>query len=41
MYHSETPDKESFSYLAKFYKLEGEILEPSRKCTRVFILCVD
>ena len=25
--HSETPDKESFSCFAKFYKLEGEILE--------------
>ena len=41
MYHSETPDKESFSFFAKFYKIEGEILKPSRNCTRVFILCAD
>ena len=25
--HSETPDKESFSRVAKFYKIDGEILE--------------
>jgi len=25
--HSETPDKESFSCVAKFYKIDGEILE--------------
>ena len=25
--HSETPDKESFSHIAKFYKINGEILE--------------
>ena len=29
--HSETPDKESFSRVAKFYKIDGEILEADRK----------
>ena len=29
--HSETPDKESFSHVAKFYKIDGEILEAERK----------
>ena len=24
--HSETPDKESFSHVAKFYQIDGEIL---------------
>ena len=30
MCHSETSDKESFSRFAKFYKIEGEILEAKR-----------
>ena len=25
--HNETPDKQSFSCVAKFYKIEGKILE--------------
>jgi len=29
--HSETPDKESFSRIAKFYKIDGEILEAEQK----------
>ena len=29
--HSETPDKESFSRVAKFYKFDGEILEAEQK----------
>ena len=29
--HSETPDKESFSRVAKFYKIDGEILEDEQK----------
>ena len=29
--HSETPDKESFSRVAKFYKIDGEILEAGQK----------
>ena len=29
--HSETPDKESFPRVAKFYKIEGEILEAQQK----------
>ena len=29
--HSETLDKESFSRVAKFYKLDGEILEAEEK----------
>ena len=29
--HSETPDKESFSHVAKFYKIDGEILEAEQK----------
>ena len=29
--HSETPDKESFSRVAKFYKIDGEILEAEQK----------
>ena len=31
--HSETPDRESFSRVAKFYKIDGK---PSRKCTESF-----
>ena len=27
IYHSETPNKESFSRAAKFYKIDGEILK--------------
>ena len=38
---SETPDKESFSCVAKFYKIDGEILEAEQKITRVFVLCTD
>ena len=37
--NSETPDTESFSRIAKFYNIDGEIREPSRKCTRVFVAC--
>ena len=29
--HSETPDKESFSRVATFYKIDGEILEAEQK----------
>ena len=29
--HSETPDKESFLRVAKFYKIDGEILEAEQK----------
>ena len=29
--HGETPDKESFSRVAKFYKIDGEILEAEQK----------
>ena len=29
--HSETPDKESFSHVAKFYKIDIEILEAEQK----------
>ena len=29
--YSETPDKESFSRVAKFYKMDGEILEAEQK----------
>ena len=29
--HSETPDKESFSRVAKFHKIDGEILEAEPK----------
>ena len=29
--HSETPDKESFSRVAKFYEIDGEILEAEQK----------
>ena len=29
--HSETPDKESFSRVAKFYKIDGEILQAEQK----------
>ena len=29
--HSKTPDKESFSRVAKFYKIDGEILEAEQK----------
>ena len=29
--HSETPDKESFSRVAKFYKFDGGILEAGQK----------
>ena len=29
--HSETPDKESVSRVAKFYKIDGEILKAERK----------
>ena len=32
--HSETPDKESFSRVAKFYKIDGEILETEQKMHR-------
>ena len=35
---SKTPDKESFSRVAKFYKIDGK---PSRKCTQVFAVCAD
>ena len=40
-FHSETPDKESFSRVAKFYKIDGEILEAEQKITRVFIVSAD
>ena len=29
--HSETPDNESFSRVAEFYKIDGEILEAEQK----------
>ena len=29
--HIETPDKESFSRVAKFYKIDGQILEAEQK----------
>ena len=29
--NSETPDKESFSHVAKFYNIDGEILEAEQK----------
>ena len=29
--HSETPDKESFSRVAEFYKIDGEILKAEQK----------
>ena len=29
--HSETPDKDSFSRVAEFYKIDGEILEAEQK----------
>ena len=29
--HSERPDKESFSCIAKFYKIDGEFLEAEQK----------
>ena len=31
IYHSETPDKECFSRVAKFCKIDGEILEAKQK----------
>ena len=31
IYHSETPDKESFSRVAKFYKIDDEIFEDEQK----------
>ena len=31
MYNSETPEKESFSHIAKFYNNDGEILEAEQK----------
>ena len=31
LYNSETPDKESFSRIAKFYNIDGEILEAEQK----------
>ena len=34
--HSETPDKESFSRVAKFYKIDGEILEAEQKMLASF-----
>ena len=30
--HSKTPDKESLSCYAKFYKIDGEILEAGNAC---------
>ena len=39
--NSETPDKESFSRIAKFYNIDGEILEVEMKCSRVFVACAD
>ena len=41
IHQSETPDRESFPRVAKFYKIDGKILlKPSRKCT-VFIVSLD
>ena len=41
IYQSETPDRESFPRVAKFYEIDGKILlKPSRKCT-VFIVSLD
>ena len=37
--HSETPDKDSFSRVAEFYKIDGEILEAEQKT--VCIGCAD
>ena len=34
--HSETLDKESFSRVAKFYKIDGEILEDEQKMSASF-----
>ena len=34
--HSETPDKDSFSRVAEFYKIEGEILEAEQKMCASF-----
>ncbi|CAH3191479.1 unnamed protein product [Porites evermanni] len=34
--HSETPDKENFSRVAKFYKINGEILEAEEKMCASF-----
>ena len=34
--HSETPDKECFSHVAKFYKIDGEILEAEQKMCATF-----
>ena len=34
--HSETPDKESFSCIAKFYKIDGEFLEAEQKMNKSF-----
>jgi len=31
MCNSETPDKESFSRIAKFYNIDGEILKAEQK----------
>ena len=40
--HSETPDKESFSRVAKFYKIDGEFLEAEQKMYSSFlVLCPD
>ena len=34
--HSETPDKECFSHVAKFYKIDGEILKAKQKMCATF-----
>ena len=39
--HSETPDKESFSRVAKFYKIDGEILEGKQKMYTSFVVRTD
>ena len=35
--HGETPDKESFSSIANFYKIDGEILEAEQKMYMSFL----
>ena len=39
--HSETPDKASFSRVAEFDKIDGEILEAEQEIMRVFVVCAD
>ena len=37
--NNETPDKESFSHIAKFYNIDGEILEAEQKMYASFVAC--